>query len=315
MVERWIREIRDSIHSDDLVADSILSALGYDDVFLCPGIEDVVQLVCEFRKARTLYIKFKSGGAISMTQHDQREKDVIKLVCDALREEWKIIVDSNDFSDFSELLRFIAKPVFIVLDEIGAAFASDFATQDEQRNAFNSFVDTFGTHLMDHPGVYFILSGRADFLWNVGLNSEVGAGGGMTRETCATTRSKSPGIYERIHLNPIRTEHIDNILTCTVFPRRACSIATALRETMTDITQVTGKLYEITGGHPRSLLVNLSQNNPLQPLPDTEMGILFADVRRAVVVSFNHSKTCGGSKRLYRSDGNHQAPRNEVGQS
>jgi hypothetical protein len=196
MVERWIREIRDAIHSvnDDFVADSILSALGYDDVFLCPGIEDVVQLVCEFRQARTLYVKFKSGGAISMTQLDQRERDVIKLVCGALREEWKIIVDSSDFSDFSELLRFIAKPVFIVLDEIGAAFASDFATQDEQRNAFNSFVDTLGTHLMDHPGVYFILSGRADFLWQV--KSETG--GSMTRMTTATGSRFLPVFYERI---------------------------------------------------------------------------------------------------------------------
>ena len=127
---------------------------------------------------------------------------------------------------------------------------------------------------MDHPGVYYILSGRADFLWDVGLNSEVGR--------LKATRSKSPGIYQRIHLNPIRTEHIDTILRCTIPSRRGCSIATALRETRPDLTEVTNALYEITGGHPRSLMVSLSQVDPLQHLPDTETVILLADVKRAV---------------------------------
>ena len=50
MVERWVREIQTqpdapSADLDVFVADRILSALGYDDVILCPGVDDVLQLL------------------------------------------------------------------------------------------------------------------------------------------------------------------------------------------------------------------------------------------------------------------------------
>jgi len=280
LVGRWVREIESQfVHLDDAerklhVAKRARSILGYD----LSRLQDVANLLHELRQARTLHIEFTQGGLGSLDTTQQEQK-LIEMIHDAAWVQWGAWYKNDQVSCLKQCLDQIGIPVFIIFDEIGSAFQSEIANQ---REAFNKFVDCIGTGLLSQSQLYYILSGRADFLWEVGLNPELG--NSLNSNSSIMVRSQSPGIYERINLNPIRADHIKTILQCTILRDGQRTIEQELMAKLenADLDNFCKQLYDVTGGHPRSLLICVSNEDPQAPLPDTEMGILLADVKRSV---------------------------------
>jgi len=129
------------------------------------------------------------------------------------------------------------------------------------------FVQRFCMTLADKSGTYYILCGRAPFLWNVGVRSV---------EVIFTW----PGEFIRIHLNPIRESDIEVILDRTTKDGRTLKDIIASNNMQTDLTAFIGQLYVLTGGHPRTLLRSLLTHNPLEkaeaPYP------ILVEVRKAL---------------------------------
>jgi len=191
LVERWVREIETQfIHLDDAerklhVAKRVRSILGYD----LSRPQDVANLLHELRQARTLHIEFTQGelGSLETTQQEQK---LIQMIRDAAWVEWGTWYRNDQVSSLKQCLDEIGIPVFIIFDEIGSAFLN-------QRDAFNEFVDCIGSGLLSHPQLYYVLSGRADFLWDVGPNPQ---------QSSIMVNPGRPGIYERILLQMPETE-------------------------------------------------------------------------------------------------------------
>ena len=111
----------------------------------------------EMRRARTLYVKFNNGDLFA---HETRFLNVQLRFQFALA-KWGIELPDSA-NEFSRIIKFIPKPVFIVFDEIGQAFNQAETRIQEQRNRFLDFVTSFcTTALLDIPGVFFLLCGRS----------------------------------------------------------------------------------------------------------------------------------------------------------
>ena len=119
--------------------------------------------------------------------------------------------------------------------------------------------------------MFYVLSGRAKFLWTVGVRSEDDKSG----------FSGSPGEFVRIHLNPIRECYIKQILEKTYFKGGEQLIA-SVRENLgahETMESYIANLYAKTGGHPRAMLGQLLNRKKAGTFDDSFMT---RDVRTAI---------------------------------
>jgi hypothetical protein len=265
MVERFVSDER---NRQDLVPKNLRA----DWNFASPGVL-FGRFLSELKGARTLYVDLSSCSFVGQ----DRAKVASTFgheVAEALFKTFGITLE-GDLS-WKQVIAAIPKPVFIVLDEIGAVFAATSPNIEEQRNSFIHFVTDVCSHLSKECGVYYILSGKADFLWEVGLRSEFPDPVG---------RDRSPGCFRRVNLNPIREPKIREILEKTMIGEEGSqSLWQSLQERYpgSDIDRVSSALYRLTGGHPRTLMAALVREDPMGPLASWCIDELLLDVRRAV---------------------------------
>ena len=152
--------------------------------------------------------------------------------------------DTLDFlQDFFKLYG----PLFIVLDEIGAAFNDDTFDYFEQREKFMSFCSNIVGKWFPVKEVFFLLLGRGNFLNYVGL-----------RPTTVHNISHSPHVFERIHLHLLRPEAISSILKNTFIDEtKDQTVAQSLNLNEEKIQMASKILFNKTNGHPRTLIATL----------------------------------------------------------
>ena len=148
----------------------------------------------ELLLARSVHVGFPRE---SLFQTD-RVRVVIAHLTESLREQWGIVLPTES-SNLTMFISQVPKPVFIILDDIGAAFESQSHGLEMQGDEFVDFLGEVCDTLAATDGVYYLLSGRADFMQNAGMTAKyIGRG------------NRSPSVFERITLNPIREHHISS---------------------------------------------------------------------------------------------------------
>jgi len=168
--------------------------------------------------------------------------------------------------EFLKELTKISGPVFIVLDEIGAAFEHDDLNNSQRREKFLSFcTDIIGKWLLLEK-VFFVLLGRGSFLSYVGLRP--------------TGISLTPSDYkfERLNIHLIRSKHIIEILKKTrMVENDEKTIEMHFGLNHEQSTQVADNLFLKTNGHPRSLIHALSSCESFLELMNYNQPIDFSD--------------------------------------
>ncbi len=212
---------------------------------------------------------------------------VMVMLSESLKNQWGVVLPSAETNDLGVFLSLIPKPVFIVFDEIGAAFEGIGAAPDASRNShqlgrqkdqFVSFLGEVCDILASTDGVYYLLSGRADFMRYVGLRPEV-------PDFVDVSRSASPGEFERISLNPIRPDHIRTIIEHTREMGSQVLLKNAIQNTYPSLSLdfIANKIYQLTGGHPRCLMMCLRRSNILDALPTAHMErLILRDVKQVI---------------------------------
>jgi hypothetical protein len=200
-------------------------------------------LLAVLHEARTLYIDFSAeslAGSLWKT-------NFLWIVKRALQSQWGVSVPPE--ADWWTCLNdYIQKPVYFVFDEIGKAFDAPLQNTISQQTQFFTFVQQICEPISKEDGMFYVLCGRARFLWTVGVRSEDDMSG----------FSGSPGEFVRIHLNPIRECYIKEILEKTIVgdsndgERLIDSVRKNLGPHET-IDSFIGNLYAKTGGHPRMM--------------------------------------------------------------
>jgi hypothetical protein len=288
LLERYISQTKSEFPSanpqpgewDDAVIEAIRSKL-YPPTKLPKLPSMVTACLDELRAARTVRIVFGKGALLG--DHFTMISTFINESRVAIHETFGL--NLAGYTTIASFLAAIPKPVFIVLDEIGRAFLSPNMTNYESRKAFLNFVETVAIPLTDESGVYYLLCGKARFLWDVGVR----ATGNVPRGTMDAEVLKvdpidaSPGDFIRIHLNPIREARILEILTNTYVETGSVLdyIRRAYQERNLSPREIVAQLYELTGGHPRNLLAALNRPHALRPLPSEVSSLILEDVIEA----------------------------------
>ena len=195
----------------------------------------------------TIKISLASGSLLD-SNYDQVMLDhLIPVINDAFTFPPNIVPkNSTNF-----LRNFTSKygPVFIVLDEIGAAFSyadADDAKKDDdlkKRARFFSFCKNVLSSWLAVKNVFFLLCGAESFFSYVGFR--------LTERNL----SGSPFRFERINLHLLRTPAIKQILENTKMSNTDPSyIKDFLHLNESETLQLSRALFEKTNGHPRSLL-------------------------------------------------------------
>jgi hypothetical protein len=195
---------------DEMVCDTVREAILHHDQASGGGLESDTNIsidhnkflrpfLAELRGARTLYI---DCSGMSLLDGNTRGINLMNMIKTGLK-KWGIsnIEDNITWSEFIHSRLY--KPVFIVFDEIGSAFRSSNGDLETERNEFFNFVSQYCEPLSKMDEMYYLLCGKAPFLWNVGMRPEQGS---------PIYRNNSPGTFRRIQLNPIRMQYIDEIL-------------------------------------------------------------------------------------------------------
>ena len=222
----------------------------------------------ELMSARTLFVTF-SNSCLAHGIPPRLSAKFASLLYDSVSEQWGVECPPLDEIDpLGKALRWISNVSnsFIVLDEIGAAFSRDMASVEDdddlvellcvERARFLSFVAFACKRMLQTRGMYFLLAGRAPFLSCVGLRPD-----GSSRPIAFPA---SPVRFERIHLNPIREEHISFIFSNTMVDENR-TLEDAIRTNAKidgkpiTVSEYASILFRITGGHPRTLQDVLSQ--------------------------------------------------------
>ena len=215
--------------------------------------EDVTFLggfLSELHDARTLYL---DCSTVNLADSKNRDANLVMLLTTALKKQWKLDIDRN--KDFILILMdLVEEPVFIIFDEIGSTFVSAGNTQEEQRMIFFDFVSKYCTALSKISRVYYLLCGRAPFLYDVGIRPE---------NTTAELQS-SPGDFSRISLSPINKDSILEILQKTIVGETSLEVTLHNRyKDKLNINEIVEELYAKTGGHPRTILTRVKEADPL----------------------------------------------------
>ena len=226
--------------------------------------ESVKGLLADLRSARTLQVTFNPG---SLLEPETRMTIFVEELVKRMENSWGVVFPSRP-DNLRNLLNVTHKPVFFVLDEIGAAFASIANDPFLERQAFYEFAQYICSVLNRTEGVYYVLCGRAEFMWDVGVRRD---------EAFVLV---SPGRFQRVNLNPIRGSKISELLEYTMCHGE--SLATKLTKEFPcqSLAEIVTALYVKTAGHPRSLLDRLKSKNPLSD--DFDSSQLLNEVKLAV---------------------------------
>ena len=240
-IESVVADLNGSTTSNGQQLSSSSSGSGTPTVGVREKYAELRDLLGELHEARTLYVKFE----LNSLSGDSWETKFVNIVRDALGSQWKVNVP--DEVDWRMCLKhYIQKPVFFVFDEIGKAFAGESKEIHGQRKKFFIFVEQICEPLSQGNGIFYILSGRARFLWTVGIRSE----------DDKSQFSGSPGEFVRIHLNPIGECYIREILenTFTAEQERLIDFVRRKLRAGETIDSYIRDLYARTGGHPRAMI-------------------------------------------------------------
>ncbi|RHY16058.1 hypothetical protein DYB36_008568 [Aphanomyces astaci] len=129
-------------------------------------------------------------------------------------------------------------PLFLVLDEIGAAFTDASLSDLDSHERFIAFCDDVVCQWCDMPNVFFVLVGRGSFLGLV--------------ETNMTTMRKY--FLCRFGLNRLRPPDIKTIMQRTFIEVGGATIQEACAVDDTQLEGVAQRLFEQTCGHPGALV-------------------------------------------------------------
>jgi hypothetical protein len=143
-------------------------------------------------------------------------------------------------------------PIFIALDEIGAAFEVIDMDEKEWRDLFLTFCSRVLSHWFLIPDLHFLLLGRGSFLNYVGSRS------GAVEEL-----SSSPE-FERLSLHFLRPPAIIQIFKQTF--RGGQTLFRFYNLDDEKVKEAASCLYSQTTGHPRSLLQVFSRCNTYEEL-------------------------------------------------
>ena len=160
--------------------------------------------------------------------------------------------DKNSERSFTGAVRrFIdetGSPLFLVLDEIGDAFAEENVSVIKQREYFLYFCRTIISGCLRINGLFLLLIGKADFLDLV-----------ANRTPCSPKLNGSSIIIERIGLKMIRQEHIGTILDRTYRDDQPLSqLYGANEKNSHQRDEAINAILAATNGHPRSVCDMLS---------------------------------------------------------
>lgn len=231
MIERFVSRMKSEQpgygfgETDELMMD-ISAALFWEKENDLPPIV-IRECLGELRQARTVLVALDAG---SLLDPEAREQSLIDQLRRAVIGTFR--VDLGDYDQFPSLVQALPKPIFIVLDDIGRAFAKEGANVANQREELFSFVGEYGQFLAMQRGVYFTFSGNAPFASGRSL------------------RPLSLGSFVRIGMYPIKPHDITKILTRTFHGHEPLS-ERLLREYPQG--NVPATLYRLTGGHPKSI--------------------------------------------------------------
>jgi len=199
---------------------------------------DFKQTLCS---CHTVHIVFEEGALLS----DDMNSVLIEYLVVELKPMFKVTpsVLSKPPSSTSKFLKDLTRevgPLFIVLDEIGFAFESEELNDFQRRKKFMDFCNGVIRNWLFCERVFFILMGRGSFL------SYVGARPGDV------SLSASPFIFKRISLQLLRPDKIATLMHETTKSKRSLVDYYGLKSE--EVEDFAKQLYEITNGHPRSLL-------------------------------------------------------------
>ena len=124
----------------------------------------------------TVYILFHKGALLE----DDFDSVVSQFLVDSLAPMFEveptILEPTNLPKTVNDLLKKVAKaagPLFIVLDEIGAAFEDDKLDDTQRRAQFLSFCDNVLGKWLSLKNIFFLLLGRGSFLWEFALHLRI----------------------------------------------------------------------------------------------------------------------------------------------
>jgi len=225
--------------------------------------ENLKGLLGQLMRARTLKIRLNWGSLAGLNSHQSEEK-IMTLISFMVETKWNVSLPKC--SNLLEFFSKIPKPVFVVFDEIGAAFESQNGDDIIQpRKEFLFFLRGVCDDMADTEGMFYLLCGRASFLHYVGGRPEAQA---------LEPPNGSPARIYRIPMNPIREENLALILENTTKHNAPLSQSYPGMP----LEQVKKLLYTRTGGHPR-FLQDCLQNGLYS---NKFTGTLLSDVRELV---------------------------------
>ena len=191
----------------------------------------------------TVAITFRKGDLLT----DSFDDIVLDHLIDSLRPLLKVapdLLNSNPTKTDRFLKSFTESvgPVFIVLDEIGAAFQDDKMTDIESRDKFMQFTGNIVGKWLSLKNVFFVLLGRGSFLSYV------------NRRPTAITVTPSTYSFTRLNIHLLRPEAIKTIINKTLISKTETkSIQEHCNLNEEQMTEVASHLFFETNGHPRTL--------------------------------------------------------------
>jgi len=228
------------------------------------------EFIDELSKARTLHIQLDDDLFGPNRSKDEVKRGFAEQLMKAARLNWGSTppTSGDTVGILNQTIEWISSisPVFIVVDEIGSAAEEAGTSLVETRGYFMKFVKHCCRPMARQNRVYFALCGRAAFLSLVGLrpNSDYIPG--------------SPVTFVRVNLNPILPDHIMTILHKTKPSYDEPTYFDCLMERGMNPEDFCSKLYDATGGHPRTLNFTLCKQDWFNIPPTDPEAINLDDV-------------------------------------
>jgi hypothetical protein len=209
----------------------------------------------ELRRARSLRVVLNAGQLIEFADpSEELRKQITYSLKSRVFESESYIPNLRTLQG---LLTWVSSlsPLVLILDRIGAAFRDRRKSLSEQRECFLKFIERECLTILNIPGIYLVLSGRAQFIarWNEPVGQEL---------------RRAAVRIARINLNPLKRNHITEVLMNTSLEGKKLSEIIPKHPDWTDqsLDEIADKLYEATGGNPRSigLILMHSKMSPLR---------------------------------------------------
>ncbi|KAK1933582.1 hypothetical protein P3T76_011796 [Phytophthora citrophthora] len=215
--------------------------------------EGFMPVLCQ---CHTIHITLEPGSLSPDNLHDRYEMDkkIVRLICryfdhklqarpEALSEGSVGKMQSS--GEVLEILTAEVGPLFIVLDVIGRGFEDENIDKFGQRELFMRFCRVVLMKWLPIPKVFFLLAGRASFLSYVGLRPGPGL----------EAIQASPFKFFRLSLHRLRWDAIADIITYTLVDEiEKKTIQQHFDLNAEQVAEVAHNLFDVTLGHPRSLL-------------------------------------------------------------